>query len=396
MATVGFAGGVADSAPLKRRETDGEPAQELLSSTFGLGAEAEQWFGCELERSKNGHQYKPYASTDGTIPTKHLYESLREFQKRFGTEQKGTKTTACNDKGVHSPSVLLVASGVSKAWVPDEGIGKARFLLFPELSAAGGSSALFLTYMVGPQHGVIDGAFAREIGVWMQQYPVLDNHVVWWRNSGGYGRCQPDYCLFPKIEFRDRQGRDADERNEGFPYSRLIWEVEYKNRDPVKLRQRGMVYMESKYTRLFLGVQLYAPDESGEFESAIVLWGKVTQGSDEVTVVEAVSFGTKDLSDDHKNEFSTNRHDRLVGVRPDQWRRPLLNGNPRRRPATTPADWILAVPFEPFLYRVTTGKQNDGTRPYLVDVLQEGEAGDMMINVRRLLALFATTVVRRR
>ena len=127
-----------------------------------------------------------------------------------------------------------------------------------------------------------------------------------------------------------------------------------------------------------------------------MLWGKVTQGSDEVTVVEAVSFGTKDLSDDHKNEFSTNRHDRLVGVRPDQWRRPLLNGDPHSVPATTPADWILAVPFEPLLYRVTTEKQNDGTRPYLVDVLQEGEAGDMMINVRRLLALFATTVVRRR
>ena len=184
MATGGFAGGkrrkVTHDGGVNSyggpdtshgRETDGEPAQELLTNTFGLDAEAELWFSRELERSylMEGPQYKPYASTDGTIPTKHLYESLREFHKRFGTEQKGTKTTACNDKGVHSPSVLLVASGVSKAWVPDEGIGRARFLLFPELSAAGGSSALFTTYMPGPEHGAIDSAFAGEIWVWIRQ-----------------------------------------------------------------------------------------------------------------------------------------------------------------------------------------------------------------------------------
>ena len=35
-----------------------------------------------------GLQYKPYASTDGTIRRKQLYESLCEFKKRFG---RGTK-----------------------------------------------------------------------------------------------------------------------------------------------------------------------------------------------------------------------------------------------------------------------------------------------------------------
>ena len=138
---------------------------------------------------------------------------------------------------------------------------------FPELSAAGGSSALFTTYMPGPEHGAIDSAFAGEIWVWIRQYPVLHNHFATGHNSGGYGHYQPDNRLFPPKRFRDRQRRDADKHNKGLPYSRLICEVEYKNRDPVKLRQRGMVYyMKRKYTRLFLGAKLYAPDESGEFE----------------------------------------------------------------------------------------------------------------------------------
>ena len=384
--------------PSPERKMDGESAEELLTNTFGLDAEAEKWFGCELERSKNsylkeGPQYKHYASTNGKIPTKHLHEALSEFKKRFGGKQNGTKTSAFNNKGVHSPSVLLVASGVSKTWVPDDSIGNAHFLLFPELSAAGGSSALFLTYMPGPEHGAINGAFANAFGAWIYRYPAMENYFLSGQSSGGYGYHQPDKRLFPRKQFRDRQGRDVDKGNKGLPYSRFYWEVEYDNRDPVELRQRGMVYMKCKYTRLFLGAKFYAPEESGEFESAIVLWGKITQGSDKVTVVEAVSFGTKDLSDDHKNEFFTNRHDRLVGVRPDQWRRPLLKGHPQRVPATTPADWMLTVPFQAFLYKVTTEKRDDGTRPYLSDVLEEGEVGDLTINLRSMLSQFAGTIV---
>ena len=121
--------------------------------------------------------------------------------------------------------------------------------------------------MRGPEHGVIDGAFAGVVGVWMRQYPVLENHFVGGLGSGSCRLHQPDSRLFPPKRFRDRQRRDADKHNKGLPYSRLICEVEYKNRDPVKLRQRGMVYyMKRKYTRLFLGAKLYAPDESGEFE----------------------------------------------------------------------------------------------------------------------------------
>ena len=50
----------------------------------------------------------------------------------------------------------------------------------------------------------------------------------------------------------------------------------------------------------------------GKTEAAIVLRGQMVGGdNDDFHVLEAVSFGTKDLSEEHKNEWScTNNFDR--------------------------------------------------------------------------------------
>lgn len=217
----------------------------------------------------------------------------------------------------------------------------------------------------------------------------MQKYFVSGQRLGGYRLHQPDKRLFSKKKFRGRNGRDVDKGNKNLPYSRFHWEVEYDNRDPVELHQRGKVYMKCKYTRLFLGAKFYAPDGNGEFEASIVLWRKITPNSDVITVVEAVSFGTKDLSDDHKSEFFASRHDRLVGVRPDQWRRPHPVENPDDG---TPAAWMLTVPFQGMVYKVTTERQTDGTRPYLADQLEDGELGDLTIDLRIMLTQYSATL----
>ena len=372
-------------------------AAKRVNCTFGLEKEAELWFQKEKERAKTsylmvGPQYKPYIATNGKIPTKHVLAAFSEFNKRFGQRTK-TATTAVSkeEEHAHAPSVLLVASGViSEDWAPDEDIRNARFLLIPKLSSAGGA-ALFLTYMPGPKHGSIDGSFADDFGAWRRRYPVLQKYFVSGQSCGGCGHYQPNKCLFPKRNFRDRQGRDVDRSNENLPYSRFHWEVEYDNRDPVELRQRGKIYMGCKYTRLFLGAKFYAPDgNDGKFEASIVLWGKMTPASDQVTVVEAVSFGTKDLLANHKRKFAAPHHDQLVGVRPEQWRRlqPTENSDDN----ATPAEWTLSVPFQGIVYKVMTEKRADRTRPYLADALEDGELGNLTVDLRAMLTQFSATL----
>ena len=175
-----------------------------VNNTFGLEEEANLWFRQEQERSKTsylmpGPQYTPYVTTNGKIPASHFQAAFSEFGKRFGNGQRTTTRDA--------PSLLLVASGViSEDWVPGEDIGRARFLLIPRLYYEGRSqSALFLTYMPGPEHGSVDGSFADDFGAWRRRYLVLLKYFVSGQSSGGYGHHQPGKRLFPKKKFRDRQ-----------------------------------------------------------------------------------------------------------------------------------------------------------------------------------------------
>jgi hypothetical protein len=82
--------------------------------------------------------------------------------------------------------------------------------------------------------------------------------------------------------------------------------------------------MKSPYNRLYLAAKIYGPDlVDGKTEAAIVLWGRTGTGGgnndddddDDIKVIEAISFGTKDLSEKHKNEFAGKADAKtLVGV----------------------------------------------------------------------------------
>lgn len=97
--------------------------------------------------------------------------------------------------------------------------------------------------------------------------------------------------------------------------------------------------------------------------------------------MEAVEFGTKVLTDDHKQEFFESRHDGLPGVDPGQWRRPDPLVNPD---SPTQASWKVNIPVRDILYKVTTDKNDDGTRPYLVDVLQDAQLEDLTVDLRHM------------
>jgi hypothetical protein len=100
----------------------------IVHTTFGLEKEAETWLRDELQRSQDSYLRQPPAYTplqckqDGKIPLKHMQEALAEFARRFGSSPSSDKT----------PSVLLVATGVSEDWVPGDDVGRARFLFFSE------------------------------------------------------------------------------------------------------------------------------------------------------------------------------------------------------------------------------------------------------------------------
>jgi hypothetical protein len=363
-------------------ETTTPPTVSLSTTVFGLEDQAKAWVAAEENRLKlsylqqHGQQYIPFNCSTSTggglttptrpIPAAHFIKAGAEYARR--------------SKSNSNTIPVLVATGVSLNWTPSEEIGKARFLLIPRVASDGSSSALFLTYMPGPEHGAADSSFSNDLGYWLRQNPILEKHIISGQSSGGYGCWQPDKRVFPKKNFRDRQGRDADKSNQNHPHSRLIWEIEYDNRDPVELRQRGKKYMVNSYTRLFLAAKFYKP-EGGAFEAAIVLWGKTQVANNVVSVMEAVEFGTKVLSDDHKQEFFECRHDRLPGVDPGQWRRPDPLVNPD---SPTPASWKVNIPVRDILYKVTTDKNEDGTRRYLVDVLQDAQLEDLTVDLRHM------------
>ena len=136
----------------------------------------------------------------------------------------------CWDK---TPSVLLVATGVSEDWVPGDDVGRARFLFFPKLGSSN-QTALFITYMPGPAHGSVDKILAKQISRWEDANTQLSKYLDGGQGSGGrsdrrFRGFQPDHRLFPRRKLGDPEGRDRGGSNSGNPYSRFIWEIEYRN-----------------------------------------------------------------------------------------------------------------------------------------------------------------------
>jgi hypothetical protein len=169
--------------------------------------EAEKWLSEEEERCKllylkDGPQYVPFhcQKKDGTVPKAHLEDAFKEYHRRYGQSTAADK----------SPAVLLVATGVTTEWRVPEEVGCASFSLFPKLGAAK-KSALFVTYMPGPEHGAVDSSFVEVLSFWR-----LSNHILKTSlsagglSSGGYGHFQPDKRLFPLKKYRDHTGQDSD------------------------------------------------------------------------------------------------------------------------------------------------------------------------------------------
>ena len=179
----------------------------------------------------------------------------------------------------------------------------------------------------------------------------LSDYLTGGLSSGGrldnrFNGFEPDHRLFPRTKYRDFNGNDSDGSNKGNPYSRFVWAIEAGNRDPIEIRQREKLYTKNDYTRLFLAAKFYAPLD-GTYEAAIVLWGKPDGSNNNTTVMDAVCFGTSDLSDEHKNDFLQQQVHRLIGVQHNQWRRPQ-NGDRE--------SWTVRVPFIGIGYKIAKKK----------------------------------------
>lgn len=380
--------------------------EQVEADPFGLLPKAEAWLRNELGHydQQNGqssgccgtlagshgsykYKYSPFEceGRDAHIPDEHFTKAFVEFSRRFPETTNHDDNEINDDK---TPTVLLVATKVAKNWTPSEAVGKGRFLLFPEITIGGEDmSALFLTYMPGSVHGSADKFVSDELGQGIRANPLLFLTMNYGASSGSNSYYQPDIRVFPSRKYRDldRQGRDTDKdkANENNPFSRFIWEIEYKNRDPVKLRQRGKKYAATPYTRAFLGAKIFGVTAKGQLEAAVVLWGKTGEARNAaVTVLDAVDFGTVELTEEHKEEFSERDHDKLVGVTENQWRRP--------QPApdlsildTTPQDWKINIPYAALLYKVTR-KENCQHSYILNQDTSANTTGGISIDLRRL------------
>jgi hypothetical protein len=338
---------------------------------FDLKEQAKTWLANELKAAgdeKSSESFSPYNASrnDGTIPTKHWDKAYAEFHRRFveNTSSSG-------------PSILLVATNVSKKWTPGEELLKAKYLFFPNIDYAGETlSALFITYMPGPEHGAADAYVNRRISVWWEGSPVLEKILNGGLSSGSYRNPQPDSRIFPGKKYKNHIGNDdVDKRNGNVPYSRLIWEVEWKNRSPLDIRRNGKVLMKSPYNRLYLAAKIYGVDDNdGKMEAAIVLWGREEGNGDGIKVMQAVSFGTKDLSQENKDDFAKNDSNCLVvsllmhGYGLQFSRKIILT---LMRPDETPEELMLNIPVEGILYKVSYKTAEMDQARYLTELVRD-------------------------
>ena len=372
---------------LRKMSLNSEHTDEQMDDDpFLLLPQAKVWLRAERERYKPRTNccgglpgggmtstYSPYESKNGKIPNEAYSDACDEFYRRF-------MMTGDDDDDKNSPSVLLVARNVAEDWMPPESV-RGRFLFFPRIK---GKSALFLTYMPGPKHGAVDEKFIGKIGTWHDTNDILSTYLMGGVSSGGavnkrYRGFEPDLRKFPKVPYRDPKGNDSDPSNKGLPYSRFIWEIEYKNRDPVEIRQRGFIYMRSEYTRYFLAGKFYPREGDGTFQAAVVLWGKPDESSNDVQLIVAVSIGSAGLDQEHEMEFSQAGPKSLVGVGVNEWRRPEDEND---------LNWIITIPASAFLYKVAKGErvQENGELAivYVTDEIDGDEVQDFTINLQEL------------
>jgi hypothetical protein len=96
-------------------------------------------------------------------------------------------------------------------------------------------------------HGAVGGFVSESIGHWKMSNTVLKQVLDGGLSSENYGTFQPDIRIYPNKRYRDNKGPDKDKKNNNVPHTRLYWEVEHGNRDPVAIRQRGKRYMNELF-----------------------------------------------------------------------------------------------------------------------------------------------------
>lgn len=374
-------GPVGQEAPTMKVKTLGEtPLKEdkLEEDPYGLKNDAQGW----LEHDMKSHQPQDYRPLRiNTDDDKNLKEDIKKARDKavteYGKRVREQVEKADEENTMEPIRPVLVAFGVSKKNMEmfhyEEALGSGRFLYFPTLNWIGEEGgALFLTYMAGPWHGAVDSAFLYGTNKWMDN-SGLKYTLDYAANSGGYGKTQPDGRIYPAPTSRDG-GEDRDDANVDLPYSRLYWECEHKNRNIIELRKLGFDLMNGKrYTRLFLGCKFEARDQNNRFEASIVLWGKPDGEEETIRVLEAISFGSKDIGDTSKNQWeSDGGANKLPAVDPDEWKRPQDAGDcPYTQIIDVDTDpnneWKLNIPFECLLYKVKAPDSNQ----YILDLQDE-------------------------
>ena len=348
---------------------------EFSTNPFGLREQAEQWRTKQLQDKGN---YRPLRSEE----TVSLPQFLSQFQKACAEYHRRSESE-------HSLAVL-VGVGIDEKLIEmsDECRPKAHYLFYPKLGAEE-QSALFITYLAGSEHGRVLSEISHQLGCWLDSNEGLEERLATVLGAGPHNGFQPDIRVYPNLRFMD-WFLDVDPDNDDRPFSRLIVEVEWMNRGPVDLRERGYKYFYKrpldkedpdykpdtdddasddannnandddsglKHVRMFLGCSLFGDNAALEtmelndlkYYAALVLWKRDEEDDDKIKVHEAISFGTNPLEDAHKAQYETHGQEMLPRVDRNKWSYLENNGDARK----------MVIPKEGFLYKVNRVSQAD-------------------------------------
>merc|ERR1712038_1247518 len=105
------------------------------------------------------------------------------------------------------------------------------------------TSVVFLIYLAGGAHGIGDKYFSDIEHNWRRENK-LEFDVTGAINCGSHGYPQPDLRVLPERPPEFRPIDDIDPGNDDLAFSRLIWELEWTNRNPVSIRKNGYNQMK--------------------------------------------------------------------------------------------------------------------------------------------------------
>lgn len=352
-------------------ESDSHPIKESkLSIPMILAKMASEWVAKEHEwYTSSSSSYKPVSAEGNFVSTAQLQAAVDEFSQRFAFVTEDEDALISSEQRARSP-YLLVATNVNPEWTVPEAFNLVRFMLVPDVNSES-VSVLFITCMPGVIHGSVLGYLSDCLGEYLRKNK-LQYHVV--KCHSGGGTYQPDIRIFPVRPDPTPPAEDNDQDYDR-PYSRLVVEFEFGNRNGSALRQVGHAALSSDYASLFLGIKVWKKSKTGVFGAAAVLWGRDPDtGVD--TLLQAVDFGTKALSQATMDAWNTPGPAMLPPVG-EHWTRPLpincvkgyVPPHPGKDPLPSPPEWLLVLPARQILYRTTYASAPSGQ--YIMNALSQ-------------------------